>query len=497
MNAFRIMLCGALVALTAALAIPGCGGGGSSNLASGIGGTGKAASSGSITRFGSIFVNGVEYDIDTASCTVDDSDVTGNCQANLSLGMVVTVLGTTTNATGTASEVVFDANVEGPVSGLITQPDGLTRVFSVLGLNAVVDQAVTLFDDTAAPGFSFGTLADGNVVKLSGFLDDTGTLQATYISKVSNTVTPGTTAVKLKGAAANVTGAGGPGDSFTLNGITISILAGTDLTGLPGGVVSNADYLAVSGIYTGASSVDAVRIEPESRELGEDGDDVSLEGLVTGFTGNLGNFLVDGRTVDASGAVVQPAGLQLVNGLRVEVEGEISGTTLVASELQGRGGEVKIDATVTARSTSTLTVSLGFAQGTLSTGSLTVNVDNQTRIEDSVGNNENPLLSDLNPGDFVQIRGFQDNGGITATEIHRETPDEVLLQGPVDSFTAGSSITILGITFLTDGGTEFENDSDNSISSATFYGTLSVGDSVKIEDDQPGDGTADEVDQEN
>jgi len=194
--------------------------------------------------------------------------------------------------------------------------------------------------------------------------------------------------------------------------------------------------------------------------------------------------------------VLQPASLQLTNGLRVEVEGEISGSTLVADELQGRGGEIKIDATVTARSANTLSVLLGFAQGTLSTGSLTVNVDNQTRIEDSVGNNENPLLSDINPGDFVQIRGFQDNGGITATEIHRETPDKVLLQGPVDGFTTGSSITILGITFLTDGGTEFEDNSDNSINSASFYGALAVGDLVKIEDDQPGDGTADEVDLE-
>ena len=46
------------------VAIGGCGGGGSSNVA-GIGGTGKIAS-GTITGFGSIFVNGIEYEIDNA-----------------------------------------------------------------------------------------------------------------------------------------------------------------------------------------------------------------------------------------------------------------------------------------------------------------------------------------------------------------------------------------------------------------------------------------------
>jgi hypothetical protein len=483
MKPFKLMQHGAWLALFAIVA--SCGGGGS-NVAVGIGGTGKIAS-GTITKFGSIFVNGVEYDIDTASCSVDGSDVTGNCQANLALGMVVTVEGTVADTTGSASSVVFNANVAGPVSGLTPSADGLIKTLSILGVGVVVDTASTVFDDSS-PGFSFATLADGNVVKVSGFLDASGTVQATYIEKTADTVNFGTTAVKLKGSATNVTGSGGPGDTFTLNGITVTILPSADLSDIPGGVSAGA-FVAVSGVVTGNTSVDASKIELESQTVGEDGDEVSVEGLVSGFTGDLGNFLVAGRVVDASGANFEPASLQLTNGLKVEVEGNISGTTLVADKVEGRGNEIKIDAIVSTMTTSTLTVLLG-------DGSITVNADNQTRIEDSTGGIENPSLSDLNGGDFVQIRGFLNDSGITASEIHRESADDIILQGPVDSVDAGVSITILGVTFLTDISTQFEDSSDSSITSAEFYSTVTPGDPVKIKDDQPGDGTADEVDRE-
>jgi hypothetical protein len=166
MTPFKLIQHAALLALIAV--VTSCGGGGS-NVAAGIGGTGQIAS-GSITKFGSIFVNGVEYDIDAASCSVDGSDVTGNCQANLALGMVVTVVGTVADSTGSASSVVFDANVSGPVSGLTPSPDGLTKTLSILGVSVTVDTASSVFDDST-PGFSFATLANDNVVKVSGFLD--------------------------------------------------------------------------------------------------------------------------------------------------------------------------------------------------------------------------------------------------------------------------------------------------------------------------------------
>ncbi len=483
MKSFKLIAQGALLALLTGLVA--CGGGGGTQVA-GIGGTGRVAS-GSITGFGSIFVNGVEYDIASATCSVDDSDVTGNCQANLSIGMVVTVEGTVSGSTGTADNVVFDANVEGPVSGLTTGPDGLTKSFTVLGINVTVDSAATVFDDNP-PGFNFDTLVDNNGVEVSGFFDAAGTLQASYIEKKADTVVIGTTPVELKGTVSGVTGSGGPNDSFSLNGVTVTLTPAVDLSDMPGNRVSNGDFVEAKGVLTSASSMDANRVEPESETVGNDGDEVSIEGLVSGFTGDLANFQVAGRAVDASGATLEPAGLQLADGLKVEVEGTLSGTTLIADQLEARGDEIKIDATVSTRTLNTLTVLLG-------DGSITVSTNNQTRIEDSTGVVQNPTLGDLNSGDFVEIRGFEDSGGVVATEIKRDSADNVILQGPVDSVVSGSSITILGVTFFTDGSTQFEDNNDAGITSSAFYSAVAPDDIVKIRDDQP-DGTADEVDQE-
>jgi hypothetical protein len=487
MKPFKLIAGSVLLAIVTGLIA--CGGGGGGDLTAGIGGTGKIAS-GTITKFGSIFVNGVEYDIDSATCSVDDNDVTGNCQANLALGMVVTVEGTVAGTTGIASRVVFDADAEGPVAGLTTGADGLTKTFSILGISVAVDKASTLFDDNS-PGFNFDTLANDNVVEVSGFFDAGGTLQATYIEKKSDSVVIGTTAVERKGIATNVTGNGGPGDSLTLDGFTVNLLADVDLSDMPGNRVSNGDFIEAKGVLTGASSMDANRVEPEEQSVGSDGDEISVEGLVSNFNGDLSNFEVAGRTVDASGATLEPATLQLSNGLKVEVEGSLNGTTLVAEIIEQRGNNLKIDAAISALTANTLTVQLG------NSGSITVSVNNQTKIEDSTDVVENPDLSDFNSGDFVQIRGFEDATGVTASEIQRSSADDVTLQGPVDSFVSNTSITILGVTFFTNGGTQFEDSNDSGITSAAFYSAVSPGDIVKIKDDQPGDGTADEVDQEN
>jgi hypothetical protein len=389
---------------------------------------------------------------------------------------------------GTATSVVFDANVEGPVSGLVTSADGFTRTFSVLGTSVTVEKVGTRFDDRV-PGFSFSTLAENNVVEVSGFLDAGGTLQATYIEKKADAAAIGSTPVELKGTVADVTGSGGPGDSFTLNGVAVSILPGADLGEVPGGRVANGDFVDARGLLTGTASIDANRIQLEDPRIGSDGDEVSVEGLVSGFNGDPGNFQVAGQTVDASGATFEPADLQLANGARLEVEGVINGTTLVAGSVEARGGEIRIDATIADVTATTLTVALG-------SGSITVAINSQTTLEDSTDTIEHPRLSDFSAGDFVEIRGFVDTGGVVASEIHRNTADNVVLQGPVDSFVNGSSITVLGVTFFTDGSTGFRDASESSVNAAAFYATLAQGDLVVIRDNQPGDGTADRVAQE-
>ncbi len=498
MSAFQKVLPFVLIALAGLLS--GCGGGSGGGTTAGIGGTGQIAS-GTITGFGSIFVNGIEFlDIDTATCIIDDSDSTGNCQASLQLGMVVEVTGTVNGTTGNATQVVFDSDVEGAVSGIsILNPGDITRTFTVLNTSVQIDSASTKFSG----GTAFDTLADNDVVEVSGFFDSAGVLQATYVEG-KGTLNPGVTQAEIKGivSAAPASGAG-IGDSFDVNGvsgsntITVTIAAGADLSAMPGGVVSNGTQVEVRGTVTSATAISASRVEPEDTTIGSDGDDISIEGLITNFVSQA-NFRVDGQLVDASTATLNPSTLVLANGVKVEAEGTISGTTLVAVEVEARGGDVKIEATVDAVDTSANTVTVRFFGGTL-----TVQVNNQTQMEDRTGMVSNMTLSDVNvaAGDFLEIGGFiGTSGNIIASELRRDSAASAgddILQGPVDSWNPGSDVTLLGITFFSDINTDFEDETETGISSRDFYNALSAGRHIKVRDDITTDGIADEMDLEN
>ena len=329
---------------TVLVALNGCGGGGSSTVA-GIGGTGKIAS-GTITGFGSIFVNGVEYDIDNALIEVDDDDSAGLSQDDLRIGMVVTVTaevfdtdGDGDDESGIASLVVYDDEIEGPVSGLVDPGNGLTKSFSVLGVDVIVDSSDTEFDDSNAQGFSFATIAEGDVVEISGLFDGANVLNATYIEKTDDFV-PGESEIELKGTPDPGTDAGA-GGSFILDGVTVNILADADLSEVPGGRVTDSMFVEVEGTLIGDNplTVDAFRIEQEDEGLDEDAGEAELQGFVSDFV-DISNFRVDDQRVDASGAEFKPddLDLRLSDGIKVEVEGTITGGILIAEKVEEEDG---------------------------------------------------------------------------------------------------------------------------------------------------------------
>jgi hypothetical protein len=326
---------------TALVALSGCGGGGGGGTVAGIGGTGKIAS-GTITSFGSIWVNGIKYDIDSASLEVNDDDSAGLSQDDLRIGMVVTVTadvfdrdGDGDDESGVASLVVYDNEIEGPISSITDQPDEKTKSFSVLGVNVMAHITNTRFDDGEAPGFIYDTIDDGDVVEISGFFDGSNVLNATYIKKTDDFVS-GESEIELKGTAdADPEDGAGAGDSFTLNDVIVNIRADADLSEVPGGRVTSAMFVEVEGRLISESplTIGAFRIEQEDEGLDEDAGEAELEGFVSDFVDNR-NFRVDGQLVDASTAEFEPAGLVLSDGRKVEVEGTIMAGILKASKVE-------------------------------------------------------------------------------------------------------------------------------------------------------------------
>ncbi|MCG8487165.1 MAG: DUF5666 domain-containing protein [Chromatiales bacterium] len=465
--------------LITCLTLSACGGGGGGGGSSSSASDSTITARGAITGFGSIYVNGIRYHTNSAQFTVDDSPGT---ESDLKLGMVVTVTATLNDdSTGNASSIVFDNELQGPVANLISDADGQTKTFTLLGVSVTVDRVGTSFHDT-----TFDDLANGDLVEVSGFYDGSLVLNATFLENKERFAV-GVSEIELKGTVSNSTV-----DSFQINGITIHYDPdgiSTDLSRLTG-TISDGDLVEVKGTLGTNDEIQATRIAHEDDVLDDSISKVSLEGIITDYVDDS-NFRISGRAVDASSAVFTPATLTLANGIKVEAEGPIVEGTLEALTIEARGGgdDIEIDAHVESVTSADNSIVLR-----LSNASVTIFIDSRTRMEDKTKAVESLSLNDLASGDFVEVRGLLDgNSQVVLTELRRDDTDDLVLQGPVENFVTNSSITILGVTIFTSASTQFEDINDSPISADSFYNSLSVGSLVKIKDDEPGNGTADEV----
>ena len=463
----------------------GSGGGGGFS-AGGIGGTGAVAT-GTITGFGSVFVNGVKFETTGSSFDVDDDSAA--TEGDLALGMVVTIVGTINDdgVTGTANSIQYDDEVEGPVSNEpLENADMTTKTFNVFGFTVVVNKNATVF-----AGTSYGGLSRNDIVEVSGFYNENGSLVATRIEK-QGTLSLGVSEVELKGTIIGFNGS----DTFTVDGITVTFDGATDLSDVPGGVIEDDQFVEVKGTLVTTTAINATRIELEDEGIEDSADTVSLEGFVSDFV-NTGNFRVSGQRVNAAAAVFSPADLadSITSGDKVEVEGPVEAGVLRATRVEQRGGDVRISAVVFSRDTSAGTVSLTVVSGQ---PVLTVNIDSRTQLEDSRFEVEPFGLADINTGDFLEIEGYIDGGGnIVASQIQRDEPDRIELRGPVDvpptdGDDLSGSVSILGVTIRTDEFTDFEDELDGDISGSLFFIQVSKGDLVEYRDEQA-DGIAEEV----
>ena len=482
MNA-KLITCALSAAMV--LTLNACGGGGGVGSVAGIGGSGFI-SSGSVTGFGSVFVNGVKFETGSTIFDIDDSG--SGSQADLAIGMVVTVSGTVNadGTTGTATSISFDDQLQGPVSTL-TAPDldGENRNFKILGKTVLINAINTVFDVSGdlpqTTPFNFGIIANGNNVEISGFWNDAGELVATRV-ELKATVFDPSNIVELKGTVTGFTDVSAPFTLTGLNSISIDASAAA-IDDLPNGLTDGVS-VEVKGTCSDAicSTLNATRVEGQNNF--DDADKISVEGIITDFV-DSSNFKINGISVDASSAILQPATLELGDGTRVEVEGPISNNTIQAFTVELRGGNAKVHATV-----SSVDPDTGDFVVTVNSSTIAVTITTATEMENSVS-----------VDDFVRVRGFEnDTGGITATRVEvRSSNDDVIVQGALQAYTTGMSIQLLGVNFTVDLSTpetEFQDANDNIITEINFEDFTSTstptspGTLVKVKDrDNGGAGT--------
>lgn len=320
------------IVLTAAFA--GCGGGGGS-----MSGTGTSVTTGAITGFGSVFVNGVEFKTGpgTHRRMLDDGpgDMPGHDNEVFKEGMIVTVRHDDNDE---ASEIEFEDNLKGPVSG-INLADNTFRVFGAAGQLVIVDGKTKFHDDTLGPAVaSLSGLADNNVVEVSGLPDATGAIHATMVERKSLAINP-SQPFEIKGFVINLnktakTFSLGQVPSPTLITIPVDY---SGMMNLPA-PVDNGVFVEVE-TRSATTPLAALNIEPKKNEADdlEGAERVDIEGFPAAITPGTMTFTLNGVTVSASGAQFFPAGrtfADITTATRIEVKGAMSGATLMATQIE-------------------------------------------------------------------------------------------------------------------------------------------------------------------
>lgn len=403
-------------------------------------------SRGTIAGFGSIIVNGVRYD--TTNATID-ADGSPGTQANLKVGQVVTVRGSLNDdsQTGVANSVTFADLVEGPISAI----DAIAGTITVLGQLVIVD-ADTSFDDSISPA-SIDGLAVNDIVEVSGFFFANGSISATRIEDK-----PAGSEFEVTGQISNLTAT-----TFQLNSLVVDY-SGAQIDDFPGGSPQEGQLVEAKGTtFGGAGELMATRVEFKGNDLSaDDGDQVEVEGFITRFV-SATDFDVEGIPVTTTGATTYLNGTSadLAINRKVEVEGVIDANgRITASKI-----EIKLSNFIRIEG---MVESLGAAS--VSIFGIEINVNNLTRYEDkSSADLETFGLADINVGDYLETRGYEDASGVVATRLEREDFDgEVAIRAFVDSVSE-PNLTIRGVMIETNGGTVFRDVNDSPISATEFF----------------------------
>ena len=316
-------LAGALLLASVTFSLSTCGGiGGSEFAGGGTGGTG--ISTGSISGFGSVVMNGAHFRTDNnvapgfkTKKVLNGKDNSGRADRDVfAVGMIVTVRHGV--ADNNALEIEYRDNLQGPVAKIIP---GADNVLEILGQTIVVDNAST-----------FASIHQKDVVEVSGFADNTGRILATLVLPLS----PSVNEFEVKGFVSGSSSTGfrlGPLPDGSGTTVMVSYPPGGPANGTYAQILTT-DREPVGGVITATQVVKlAARTEfPE-------GTPVDLEGLVTApWDGSVDDlsFAVEGKRVRWE-AITEFGGgtrddLRKTN-LKVQVHGMENGGALSAARI--------------------------------------------------------------------------------------------------------------------------------------------------------------------
>jgi hypothetical protein len=400
------------------------------------------AAKGRITGFGSIFVNGVEFETDSSVVEINDQSLSEN---ELEIGMIVTVHGSVNadGVTGVASAIRYARELEGVVtSSTVT---GGVGTLVVMGQTVNVDGTTTYKNDSGNATYDdIDLLTNPHVVEVSGYTDGNGTIYATRVELDSLTLGAGEE-LELKGLVKSVDTVN---DTFQIGGITIhygsSLL--NDLTEADLQAGNNTLYVKVKA-NSYSDPLIASKIEKEGDgeigESGSDGEEFDLEGVISAEDSGAGTLTINGQVV------IMPVDFDfntVAPGDKFEVEGTYnSDGILVVEEYESRSeGNVEIKGYVG-------TIDLVNSQITLLGQAMTINTSTLMKDEQESTKLKYFSITDMQTGDWVEVYVNQQAGTYTITQLARKDPEDGAgqydfeIEGPITAEDTGEATAIAGI----------------------------------------------------
>ncbi len=379
----------ALLALLGTALLPACGGG---TDVAGVssGGTGSFTT-GSIVGLGSVIVNGIRYNDDKATISIDGAP---KSPADLKLGMVVRIQGSPITAATATSLATAEANsisCSSEWKGTVEAVDPAAKTLTLLGLK------VHVLDTTIFDGGMFNGALNGKAVEVYGFsftdpANGDLALRATRVEIKDRALS----SYRLSGVVSHLSSSS---HTFQLGNTTIHYASASGATGLQNGQLVRVDLQTATN-DRGQWVATAVRAENTSSEL-EDDHEAEIEGAITSLT-SATNFSVGGIPVDASRATRLPS---LSLGLRVEVKGNILNGTVIATSV-----EVEDDEDVEAQEYEFHGTISDLTPNTFVVRGYTVRYNGATRFE--------PSNTTLANGLRVEVKAeLQPNGDLLATKV--------------------------------------------------------------------------------
>jgi hypothetical protein len=396
-------------------------------------------------------VNGITFDTTYTSYSEEGGSAS---EANIQPGMVVVVQGSIdpVTMTGTADSIAYADLLEGPITAITATS------ISSMGQTILVDGA-TIYSGSGVTGLA--SLANGDVIEVSGFFTATGNIYATYVERT------GSSSHEIKGVITAVNA----GVSFNIGNLQVNW---ANTTGL-----NVDDFVQANGMMSNATTLVATSVNALSQNLAvADADEAEVEGLVTGTCipsmpplSTPCTFQLGFVTVQVTDTTQIDGGLlaDIQPGVRIEVEGALSNNVVIANKIEFKDS-VELVSNTSAKGTDTLTLEFG-------TNDVTVRYDPLvTEL------NGYAAFSDIVVGDHLKVRARKAGTELIATRIEDNTGNtELELQGPADTVLL-PFITVLGVTVDTTGFI-FKDQNGVDISQVQFFVLLGTNTLVKVQGD--------------